>query len=85
MTTPTFGAPAPQPEGDLTAPNATTATFSGGVGAVRTTQADGGQPNQRLDINIAGSGSTFSADQVRALIGQINEQVGDGVSLAFSG
>jgi len=65
--------------------SANTATFSGGVGAVRTTQAGGGQPSQRVDIQIAGSGSTFSADQVRALIGQINEQVGDGVNLAFSG
>ena len=35
MTTPTFGAPAPQPEGDLAAPNATTAVAGGTLAAPR--------------------------------------------------
>jgi hypothetical protein len=37
-------------------------------------------PQRNVTINLAGSGM-FSADQVRELIGQINEQVGDGVEL----
>lgn len=64
-------------------------TFSGGLPAVRT--VDAGQsagpvnPSQRVDINITGSGNTFSAEQVRELIAQINDQLGDGVNLAFGG
>lgn len=64
-------------------------TFSGGLPAVRT--VDAGQsagpvnPSQRVDINITGSGNTFTAEQVRELIGQINDQLGDGVNLAFGG
>lgn len=64
-------------------------TFSGGLPAVRTVEA--GQsagpvnPSQRVDINITGSGNTFSVEQVRELIGQINDQLGDGVNLAFGG
>lgn len=63
-------------------------TFAGGVPAVRTTDAGNTgpqQPGQTVDINIAGSGNSFSIDQVRELIGQINEQAGDGVNLAFNG
>lgn len=64
-------------------------TFSGGLPAVRTVEA--GQsagpvnPSQRVDINITGSGNTFSAEQVRELIAKINDQLGDGVNLAFGG
>lgn len=39
---------------------------------------------RNVNINLEGTG-VFSADQVRELIGQINEQVGDGVSLAVGG
>ncbi|AIM40723.1 tail length tape measure protein [Idiomarinaceae phage 1N2-2] len=63
-------------------------TFSNGVPAVRTTDAGGGgavNPSQVVDINITGSGTRFTADEVRSLIGQINEQVGDGVNLNFNG
>lgn len=66
-------------------------TYSGGLPAVRTTQAGAGgtdgpvNPSQRVDINITGTGNSFSAEQVRDLIRQINDQVGDGVNLAFGG
>jgi len=36
--------------------------------------------NRRIDINLVGEG-LLSTDQVRELIGQINDQVGDGVDL----
>jgi len=40
--------------------------------------------SRNVSINMVGGGM-FSADQVRELIGQINEQVGDGVSLTTGG
>lgn len=51
-------------------------TYSGGQATVPTTQT------QVASINIVGSeGASFSGDQIRGLIGQINEAVGDGVQL----
>lgn len=52
-------------------------SFSGGQPAVRT------QPETQIaDITIVGSETaTFSRDQVRGLIGAINEEIGDGVQL----
>ena len=39
------------------------------------------QSSRQISINMVGGGGLFSTDQVRELIGQINDQVGDGVSL----
>jgi len=44
------------------------------------------EPSQSRSISINMEGSAlFSADQVRELIEQINEQVGDGVALSAGG
>lgn len=56
---------------------------SGGGGSNGNGQGGAGV-NSRIDINLVGGGF-FSAGQVRELIGQINEQVGDGVTLNTSG
>lgn len=65
--------------------SANTATFAGGVGAVRTTDAGGGAPAQRIDIQLSGGGSRFSRDEVIDLIRQINGAAGDGVNVDFAG
>jgi len=67
---------------------------SGGGGAVPTggqSSSGGGQQQQQesssprnISINLQG-GSFLGVDQVRELIGQINDQVGDGVELNFTG
>ncbi len=68
-------------------------SVSGGSVSVPTaktpTRAGGQQGNQAtsprtISINMEGS-ALFSADQVRELIEQINEQVGDGVALSTGG
>jgi len=51
-------------------------SFSGGQPAVRTQEA-APPPSRNVSINL--QGQNFSAEQVRGLIGQINEQIGDGV------
>ena len=63
---------------------------AGGAGAALSQANSGGQsqnsgsaqsqPNQSIDINIVGEG-LLSTDQVRALLGQINTQLGDGMTL----
>ena len=60
-------------------------TFSGGLPAIRTTDAQGGGQGSSVQRNVSINlqGSNFSAEQVRGLIGQINEQIGDGVSVAM--
>jgi len=52
-------------------------TFSGGQPAIRTQEQAQPAPSRNVSINL--QGSNFSAEQVRTLIGQINEQIGDGV------
>ena len=54
--------------------------YSGGVPATNTTSGDS-QPTSR-NVNISLSGSSFGAGSIRDLIGEINEAVGDGVSLS---
>lgn len=56
---------------------------SGGSGGGQGSQGGAGV-NSRIDISLVGGGF-FSAGQVRELIGQINEQVGDGVTLNTNG
>lgn len=56
-------------------------SYSGGVVANNTTQA---QPEQR-NVSIALTGSSFTGGDIRALIGQINEELGDGVTLSATG
>ena len=60
-------------------------SFVGGLPSVNTNQGGGfnqqaTSPQRNVSINL--QGSLFSADQVRSLIGQINEQIGDGVVIA---
>jgi hypothetical protein len=59
-----------------------TTSFSGGV-PVQNVQQVGGQQQQQSKANVSISlvGDTFSAESVRKLIGQIGEQLGDGVIL----
>ena len=52
-------------------------SFSGGLPAIRTQEQAQPAPSRNVSINL--QGSNFSAEQVRTLIGQINEQIGDGV------
>ena len=55
-------------------------TYSDGVPATNTTSGDS-QPSSR-QVNISLTGSSFGAGSIRDLIGEINEAVGDGVSLS---
>jgi len=43
--------------------------------------ASGGQPMQQI-VNISLQGESYNAEQVRALIEAVNDQIGDGVTLA---
>ena len=61
---------------------ATNTTTGGGMGAVNPNANSGGQ--RTISINLVGGGM-FSAEQIRELIGKINEQTGDGVNLAVGG
>ena len=58
-------------------------SFSGGISSAGGS-AQAPQASRNISINLTG-GSLFSADQVRELIGQINEQVGDGVTINTGG
>jgi len=58
------------------------ASTSGGGGGGG--QSDNAPESRNISINLTGEG-LMSTDQVRALIGQINESVGDGVQLITSG
>lgn len=55
-------------------------SYSNGL-PVTNTQEGGGQPSSR-QVNISLTGSSFGAGSIRDLIGEINEAVGDGVSLS---
>jgi hypothetical protein len=59
--------------------------YSGGLPAVNTTQgASGGsmQSGAMVNINLeGGDAAVFSGKQVRSLIDQINEAVGDGARI----
>jgi len=59
---------------------ATNTTTGGGVGPINPSQQQG----RTISINLTG-GALFTAEQIRELIGQINEQIGDGVSIATGG
>jgi hypothetical protein len=59
---------------------ATNTTTGGGVGPINPSQQQG----RAISINLTG-GALFTAEQIRELIGQINEQIGDGVSIATGG
>lgn len=54
--------------------------YNNGTPATPTVDASGGQPTSR-QVNISLTGSSFGAGSIRDLIGEINEAVGDGVSL----
>lgn len=55
-----------------------------GSGAGEGQQQAAPQANRNIEIRMTGRG-LFSTDQVRELIGQINEQIGDGTELSSSG
>ena len=54
--------------------------YNNGTPATPTVDANGGQPTSR-QVNISLTGSSFGASGIRDLISEINEAVGDGVSL----
>lgn len=56
-------------------------SYSNGLPVTNTQEAGGGQPSSR-QVNISLTGSSFGAGSIRDLIGEINEAIGDGVSLS---
>lgn len=54
---------------------------SSGSGSASSNEQSAVQSQRKVSIQMVGGSGLFSADQVRELIGQINDQVGDGVSL----
>jgi hypothetical protein len=58
-------------------------SFSGGQ-VVNNTATQQQQPEQR-NVSIALTGSSFTGGDIRTLIGQINEELGDGVTLNTTG
>jgi hypothetical protein len=62
-------------------------SFSGGIPSVNQAQPAGPvQATRNISLSIIGSESSiFTASQVRSLIDQINEQLGDGKTLQISG
>lgn len=58
--------------------------FAGGQVATPVTQNQGAQTQQR-NVSIALTGSNFSGSDIRALIGQINEELGDGATIGVTG
>jgi len=74
--------------GAMSGSNSTLASVNG-LPATRTTGGQSvGQPSagasRTISINLTG-GTLFTAEQIRELIGQINEQIGDGVLIATGG
>jgi hypothetical protein len=65
--------------GSKTAPGAGAAGGMSGVGAAAA--QEGAQASSQSNVNVTLYGSTFSADQVRGLVGAINDQVSDNLNL----
>jgi hypothetical protein len=56
--------------------------FSGGVPAVNTASGGSGGPSRNISISL--TGSAFGASGIRGLIEEINNAVGDGMTLGVT-